>query len=300
MNLVAILLSLFIERFAPSIDDIRQYRWLQKITSFSVKHSKIFCIGGGALGLLLILLVPILIVLFLQHKAAEWSALAYLLFSVAILAYSFGPANLERQLNKYVNACEEGDVDAAKRYAMPIIGHAKVRDDDVEPWHRAVLDSVLVENNERLLGVIFWFVVLGPVGAVFFRLSSVLREDLLQEGDGLQSVAESARILHGILAWVPARLTALAYALAGSFIDVVECWRENKSVWAHDWVAGNRRLLIDVGISALQFRTCREGVEVDDPDDWHGHIDSAHRLSTRTIVIWLIVIALLTLWGWAN
>ena len=300
MNLVAILIALSIERFAPSIDEVRHYSWLQKIVSFSVKHSKLFCFGGGVLGLLLILLIPVLVVALLQDRIAEWNSLFYVLFCIAVLVYSFGPANLERQLRKYISASEEGDVEATKRYALPIIGHGKVRDDDMLSWHRAVLDSVLVENNERLLGVIFWFVVLGPVGAIFFRLSSVLREDLLKEGDSLQSVAESARVLHGILAWVPARLTALAYALAGSFIDVVECWRKNKTEWAQDWVTGNSRLLIDVGVSALQFRTCREGVEVDDPLDWHGHIDSAHRLSSRTIVIWLIVIALLTLWGWAN
>lgn len=300
MNLVAILLSLLVERFAPSVDEVRHYRWLQWLVDFSVKHSRVFSIGGGVMGLLLILAIPVLLVGLLQVKIAQWSSLFYLLFSVVVLIYSFGPANLGRQLKAYIGACEDGNMDAASRHASPIIGCSKLPDDNEHSLHRAVLDSVLVENNERLLGVIFWFVVLGPLGAVLFRMSSVLRDDLLQEGDDYCPVAESARILHGLLAWIPARLTALAYALAGSFVDVVECWRQNTSRSAHDWIASNRRLLVDTGISALQFRTCREGVEVDDPSDWHAHIDSAHRLSSRTITIWLIVIALLTLWGWAN
>ncbi len=300
MNLVAILLALLIERYAPSIDELREYRWLEKIISFSVQHSKIFCFGGGVLGLLLILLLPILIILYLQNLIAGTNSVFYIVFCVAVLAYSFGPSNLDRQLRGYVSACESGNVEETKRSAQQIIGQDDSSIDDVESLHPLVLDGVLVENNERLLGVIFWFVLLGPVGAVFFRLSSLLKSDLLRESESLSSVAESAGILHGILAWIPARLTAISYAVAGSFIDVIECWRINKSEWAHDWVAGNRRLLVDVGISALQFRTCRDGVEVDDPSDWHDHIDNAHRLSVRTLVIWLIVIALLTLWGWAS
>ena len=298
MNLIAILLSLLVERFAPSIDEVREYRWLQRIIDFSVKHSKIFATGGGVFGLLLILLVPVLIVGFLQARIAEWSSWLYLIFSVVILVYSFGPMNLQRQLKNYIAACDAGNEKAAYQHASTIITHSKIRDGDEYGLHRAVLDGVLVGNNERLLGVIFWFVILGPIGAVLFRLSSVLRDDLFKEGDALNSVAESARILHGILAWIPARLTAVGYALAGSFIDVFECWRRNTSRWTHDWIAGNRHLLIETGVSALQFRTCRDGVEVDDPADWHAHIDSAHRLSTRTIVIWLIAIALLTMWGW--
>jgi len=299
MNLIVILLALFIERFAPSVDEIREYRWLQRLVNFSVQHSKIFAIGGGVIGLLLILLVPVLIVGLLQARLAEWNSLIYLIFSVAILVYSFGPMNLQRQLKNYVTECDAGNEKAAYEHIGTMVARSKIRDDDEHGLHRAVLDGVLVENNERLLGVIFWFVVLGPIGAVLFRCSSILRDDLFKEDEALQSVADSARILHGLLAWIPARLTAITYALAGSFIDVLECWRQNASRWTHDWITGNRRLLIETGISALQFRTCRDGVEVDDPADWHDHIDSAHRLSFRTIVIWLIVVALLTLWGWA-
>lgn len=298
MNLIVILLALFVERFAPSIDEVREYRWFGGMIGFSITHSKIFAIGGGVLGLLLVLLIPVLVVGVLQARIAEWSNLVYLVFSVVVLAYSFGPMNVQRQLKKYIAACEAGNEKAAKEHVVTLIARGKIRDDDEQGLHRAVLDGVLVENNERLLGVIFWFVALGPIGAVLFRLSSVLRDGLASVCGEKNSVAESARILHGILAWTPARLTAIAYALAGSFIDVLECWRQNASKWRHDWVAGNRRILIETGMSSLQFRTCREGIEVDDPKDWHGHIDSAHRLSSRTLIIWLIVIALLTMWGW--
>lgn len=298
MNLIVILLALFVERFAPSIDEIRKYHWLQRLVDFSLTHSKIFAFGGGVIGLLLILLVPVLVVGLLQARLAEWNSLVYLVFSLVILIYSFGPMNLQRQLTNYIAACDAGNEKAALQHVDTIIARGSVQKDDEHGLHRAVLDGVLVANNERLLGVIFWFVVLGPIGAVLFRLSSVLRDDLLHSCNSLASVVESARILHGILAWIPARLTAIGYALAGSFIDVVECWRKNTSRWKQDWIAGNRRILVETGISALQFRTCREGVEVDEPDDWHGHIDSAYRLTTRTVVIWLIVIALLTMWGW--
>ena len=113
MNLIAILLSLLVELFAPSIDEIREYRWLQRIIDFSVKHSKIFATGGGVFGLLLILLVPILIVGLLQARIAEWNSLVYLIFSIVVLVYSFGPMNLQRQLKNYIAACDAGDMIAS-------------------------------------------------------------------------------------------------------------------------------------------------------------------------------------------
>lgn len=300
MNLMILLLSLFIERFAPSVDDTREYRWLQAIVEFSARRSRLFCFGGGVLGLLLILALPLVVVAFLQAKLAGWNLLLYLIFAVAVLVYSFGPANLERQLKRYVDARDQGDTQAAFRYAQPIIAGNYRGDDGLVGMQRAVLDAVLVEHNERILGVIFWFVVLGPVGALLFRLSSVLRDSLAQQGEKLASVAESARVLHGLLAWLPARLTALAYALGGSFVDVVESWRAHLASSAHDWIAGNRRLLIETGISALQLRGNDEELRINEPSDWHAHIDAAHRLSVRSIVIWLVVVALLTLAGWAS
>ena len=88
-----------------------------------------------------------------------------------------------------------------------------------------------MQANNRIFGVMFWFMVLGPAGAWLYRVSDLLRRRAAFEaarqgvpahGGDLGSVLTD---LHGALAWMPARLAALSYALAGSFEDAVGNWK---------------------------------------------------------------------------
>ena len=147
-----------------------------------------------------------------------------------MLLFSFGPRDLKEEVDDYVGALERHDRDEAMRRGQGIAR--------VEPAARggagareAVEEAIFVQANNRIFGVIFWFMVLGPAGAWAYRVSDLLRRRAAFEaarqgvprmrGD-LGSVLTD---LHGVLAWIPARLAALSYALAGSFEDAVGNWR---------------------------------------------------------------------------
>ena len=73
-----------------------------------------------------------------------------------------------------------------------------------------------------MFGVLFWFVLLGPTGlgpvaAWLFRASDLLRRAAIADAAALPAVAGCFERIHFVLAWLPARLVALSYALAGSF-----------------------------------------------------------------------------------
>ena len=76
----------------------------------------------------------------------------------------------------------------------------------------------------RTFSVIFWFVILGPLGAVLYRSCRFMQQSLPEMEDlGLDFRTGVNRLLH-ILDWVPVRVTAFTYALSGNFHAATYAW----------------------------------------------------------------------------
>lgn len=75
-----------------------------------------------------------------------------------------------------------------------------------------------MQANNRLFGVLFWFVILGPFGA---------------------------------LAVLPARALALTYGVAGSFGESLSGWRSYLASESDPVFDANERLLVHAGRGAL-------------------------------------------------
>ena len=137
--------------------------------------------------------------------------------------------------------------------------------------------------------VVFWFVLLGPAGALLFRLAQQL---VKEEGENGDDFAEAARRLHHLLAWAPARVCVLAYALAGSFVESIHAWRTEPSAWPES----TRRVLIAAGLGALRY----EDGEIEEGNDKQNldMVNETLSLVRRAVLVFISMIALLTLAGW--
>jgi adenosylcobinamide-phosphate synthase len=161
--------------------------------------------------------------------------------------------------------------------------------EDPRELTRSLIETVLVEMNDRLLGVVFWFFLLGPAGALAFRLSSILKARFRQETSGFGAAA--ARVHHW-LSWAPARLTAVSYALMGNFTESVRYRREE----AHRWTEENRGILVASGLGALQYPLDAEHAPVSRMNDI-ADLRSTIELLRRVIVVWVIGLGALTVIG---
>jgi membrane protein required for beta-lactamase induction len=84
--------------------------------------------------------------------------------------------------------------------------------------------SDFVVAHERSFGVLFWFAVLGPVGALtYWFLVASTQSDLVSEQNNA-SLSAALNRMHAIAAWIPARLTGFLYALLGNFAAGFGCW----------------------------------------------------------------------------
>lgn len=289
MLLIAIIISLVVERFLGSMEEFRRYGWF---TRYAVWLQGVFAsnpILNGPGGIVLILLPLLALTAVLDAYLEHWWIVLHLGFSILVLLFSFGPTDLEAEVEAYVDAEERGDAESASWHAAELLG-------EVPPEHpgllnRRIIENILVEANERLLAVIFWFLLLGPTGALMYRLASLLaREGSARE---ITPISEAALRLHAILAWLPARMCALAYALAGSFVDALHAWRNQAGAWYETTPA----VLIGAGLGAMGYDSGEEELE-NEHDVSMVHETLA--LIRRAVLVVLSVVALFTLAGWMS
>lgn len=251
MILFALLLSLAIDRLWDNIAAKRSFAWFTRYCS-SLRRS----LGPaqwreGPLGLLLVLLFPLLAVMLIQQLLAGLSSLLVFLFAVAVLVYSLGPRDLDSDVQRYVNAREQSDQTEAWAIAREIDDELAAPTDP-SVLDRLAIEAILVAAHDRILGVIFWFVVFGPFGALMFRLICILKAQTRGE-EPTSGFARVAEITYAVLAWAPSRLTALNYALVGSFADALYRWREETLHNPTGWRLRNRLVLVASGLGALQL-----------------------------------------------
>jgi adenosylcobinamide-phosphate synthase len=98
---------------------------------------------------------------------------------------------------------------------------------------------------------LLWFAVLGPAGALFYRLSHSFAE--LWGGRSEIEFGEFGQFAHRafeLVDWVPLRVTAASFAVVGDFEDAVHCWRTQ----AVRWPEAGSGILLASGAGALGVR----------------------------------------------
>ena len=187
-------------------------------------------------------------------------------------------------------------------------------------------NSIFIQANNRLFGVIFWFLALGliggwiynitdirwflafgPVGAWLFRITDLMRKRAVvsvgeteEDGNRLQpSFARAVFRIHGALAWPSARLLAIGYALAGSFEDAVSDWRAYYQDTAEHFFEVSNDVLAAAGCGAQGVTPSGEDLSADGVCELESAAArSAIALVGRTLIVWITFIALATLLGW--
>jgi len=289
MVLLSALLGIAADRLLTHLHEYRSYNqflgyvdWMRERFSGSAWDH----IGG-----LVLLLLPIWLTTgLLQSWFADWLfGLAGLLFNIAVFVYCMGPRDLSGDVDNWCEVCESSDTDLRQRAAGRLLG-GEIPPQDPVDCARKLAGAVLVEANDRLFAVLFWFILLGPLGAVLYRSAAVLYQQRREQSEFGESVAW----LHAVLVWLPARLVALGYALSGHFDAAMEGWRKAHSDHPQG-TEGSEQILVVTGSGALGLET-EESAE----DAIQSPVRAAMRLVWRTLTIWLVALSFLTLAGWAG
>ena len=295
MKLIALILGLGLEHIATQVLHLRELRWFDAYFDLGLKRLKTLNTWLTLLAISLILVIPLIPVLWvsvvLRGTAIPWD-LPYLLFAVLVVFFCLGPRDLGTEVDEYCSALSGGDTERSEAVLTELCegDHSGANDID------AVEEAIFVQATNRIFGVVFWFIVLGPVGAWLFRVSDLLRQRVAYENsrypDSFGRVLAAVESVHGVLVWIPARLAAIGYALSGSFDDAFNCWRSYKLKDELPFHRSNDEVVACVGKAAMT------GFLEEAPNS-SAAARNAMRLVTRTLFIWITVIAVMTLFGWA-
>ena len=291
MTLIVLALGLVLEHLATAILHLRELRWFDRYYDAGIHFISDWPRWAVYPGLILILAVHALPVYLVSLSLLEYEFiwdLPYLSFAVLIVFFCLGPRDLGSEVDEFCQARDSSDDEVAERVLLEMSEAEHPRSSDIE----VVEDAIFVQSNNRIFGVIFWFVVLGPVGAWVFRVSDLLRRRVvfqhLHAAESNETILAAIEAIYGVLKWVPARLAMLGYALSGSFDDALNAWRGELAAEGTPIDVRNDMLVARVGKASMSGY-------LDEPTNSSAAARNSMRIVHRTVFLWVILIALLTL-----
>jgi AmpE protein len=307
MHLIALLIGLAIERLATQLFHWRRMRWLDRIIDAGFRQAERLGNWPALIPVIVLAVLLVLPVFAIMYTLGDTlQGFTYMILAVVVLLFSIGPKDIGEEVGEYCKALQAEDEEQVQIAAKAII-EGDVPDDERERIAR-VEEAVCVQANNRLFAVVFWFVVMGailgtigPLAAWTYRVTDLIRRRAVftaarhEESDGgPERIQNAAELVHGLLAWVPARLTALGYATAGHADDAIAALRAPAEERDATLSEHSEHLLARVGVAALALQdradesTTERGIR--------GAM-AANKLVFRLLLIWAVVIAAMTLYG---
>jgi cobalamin biosynthesis protein CobD/CbiB len=301
VKFLALLAALLLEQAWPLRAESRLHegygRYAQFLESqFNGGHAR-----HGAIAWMLAVLPPMVAILIAYLLLRDLSPLAGWAWAVAVLYFTMGFRRFSHYYTEIQHALRAGEIGVARERLGKWRG-ASASELSASEIARVTIEQGLIASHRHVFGTLFWFVALGPVGAVLYHCATTLAErwgwrpdpEVLQFG-------RFANRAHYWLDWVPARLTAASFAVVGNFEDAVYCWREQSPLWspgAYGYIlaSGAGALGVQLGGPLHQHGTLEYRPELGigeeaDRDD----LDVAVRLIWRALVLWMFLIFIASL-----
>ncbi len=289
MNLIMVLLALGVEARLGNFDRYRNLAWFGRYGNWLEARLGDHHLWDGAGGLVATLFIPLGLLGILIYLAGKVHFVLGFLLSFPILIYSFGPA-LGSLVNSYADALGGNDDNACRKILDQILyGDAA----DGETDNDRVISAIMFRAHEYLFAVIFWFLLLGAVGALMYCLvvNLAARHQKIDSG-----YAGAVRDLHNLLMWPSARLLALGFALGGSLVSALESWRSVSG----STLDASREVITLSGFGALHYDPENGGETQEDNEVFIARLREIQALIMRTLIVWLIVLGLMTIAGWIS
>lgn len=305
MSFLSLLAALLIEQVRPVNTRSTAYRLFVRYANNLSRHFNAGERRQGMVAWLLGVLPWVALALVVYYLLASISIVLAWAWNVAVLYATMGFRQFSHGFTAIGEALREGDLDKARAEL------GEWRSEPADEYNSTEIAKVAIEegligSHRHVFGVILWFLVLpGPAGAVLYRLSAILYDRWGRSTD--EEFAEFggfARRAFEIIDWVPVRVTALSFAVAGDFEDAVYCWRAQ----AQAWMNPEQGIVLASGAGALGVRlgeTLHHGGSVsfrpelglgDEADV--NYMTSATGLVWRAVVTWMFIIGLVTVANW--
>lgn len=314
MTFFSVLLALIAEQYAP----VGQDHWTRRLADWWLKVIAKFSDTGEAstarLALALLLVPPVLLVLIVHIILIYVQPILALGWNVLIVYWFLGFRQFSHPYTEIQKLLLNRDLDGAKKVLSEWVGPSLSVDTMSESEVvRHTLERAIIASHTNVFGVFFWFLLpIGPAGVVFYRLT-LMAADRWSSGTSF-NLSQAASRLRYWVDWLPTRLTATGFAIVGNFEAAAYAWRFHKNKWKNE----SEAILLGAGGGALGVRLGEPLAEPDSrealrlaelgeapvhevgAEPHRAHLGAAVSLVWRAVVLWMIVLAMLTLAIWVG
>ena len=304
MIFFAILLALLIEQAHPLAVDNPVFAVLRGWARMVRRNLDTGQAAHGWLAWALATAVPGLVAALVFWAFWQFSTVLSFLWLVGVLYITLGFRQFSHHFTDIRQALEEGNDPLARERLAAWTGSdtsGLSRPDLL----RQVIEQSALAAHRHVFGVlacfvVFWLLGLGPAGAVFYRMAEYISRNWRARPDGTPSASLRQAAAKG-WDWVdtgPAAATALGFAVVGNFEEAVASWRSE----ADRYAPGSNGVVLAATSGALNVRlgAVAAGGDADDTasvrqEPQLAHLTSAVGLVWRSVVLWMLLLALLTL-----
>lgn len=307
MTLFSLIVALFLEQWRPAGNRNQAIRLFLGYADILERQLNAGGHRHGAIAWLLAVTPPFAAAWLVYELLYDVSPVLGWGLNVLVLYLTMGFRQFSHAFTGIAEALQAGELDRARALLGAWRGQS-AREYGSGEVARVAIEQGLLHSHRYVFGVVVWFAVLpGPCGAVLYRLAEILAErwGSRQEPAFGDFGAFAARAFD-LIDWLPVRLTAIGFAVVGDFEDAIYCWRAQALSWARQ----THGILLASGAGALGVRlgeSLRQGGEVKDrpalgvgDEADADHMQSAVGLIWRAVVLWLVMILLLSVAGWAG
>jgi len=247
MKFLALICALLLEQAWPLRRGNPLYAAFERYADYLERQFNGLQASHGAIAWLVAVLPLALLTIAVYALLREASVLLAMAWSVAVLYVAMGFRRFSHCFTEIAQALREQNVNLAR----DVLGRWRgvpADERNAAEISRVAIERGLLQAHRYVLGPIFWFVVLGPVGALVYRAADLLAdrwgEQLQPEQRAFAQFAERAFFW---IDWLPARITAASFSIAGNFEDAAYCWRTQAAGWGR----GAEGVVLASGAGAL-------------------------------------------------
>ena len=315
MTFLSILFALLIEQLKPLRVDNPIYLQVQNLAS----KVEGWCNAGkavhGRTGWWIVigsLTIPTALIYWL---CMYFNPLAALVWNVIIVYLTLGFRRYSHYFTSIQVALSAGDEATARKFLSEWINR-DTTDLDASEISRLAVERSLIASHRNVFGVFFWFLMpVGPACAVMYRLAEFLsREWNEPEHMRNEEFGQYASKVFYWIDWIPARLTAVAFAVVGNFEDAIYSWRNYADRWPDELVgiilsSGGGAIGVRLGepeTKAIILNADASAVDMDslELESQPGleasprSLQSAVGLVWRALLLWMLLLLLLSFSIW--
>lgn len=293
MSLISLLIALAAERYLSS--SLWQFKtYYQQYLKFAHRFDVMDKAWKNITGIFAFLILPVIVV-----HGVLWlieDGLLHLIISTAILIICFGSFATRDTYKNYLMAAFRGELTTCKLH------HSQLTQDKNLP-EMGFGQTLIWLNYRYYIAIMFFFVVFGAPGAVFYRLLiTIIEKQTSSQKTNNEAVDDTEvnaefdtvidtdvyntcqQILFWI-DWLPVRLTSFGYMFVGHFSKALPIWLES----VFDITKPAHSVLADVAEKSEDLML--------DKQDCTAEPCLLVRLAKRNLLLFLAVVAILTLSG---